>query len=227
MVFFPLPNYDLNKWELLREQIEETKQNSIEQIKEFLISIGDLSGDLSPSFKYFLTVYDEKHLLELFSRVKEFSLRLTDLFPSGKILRLGKTTAELKFTREQILCILCHMCLSSLSKTKHNMYWVNFDKWLLDGQVCACAYLHALFEYFSQSFELIDKKSEFMKENVTFERRSLDRELLETRLQHDDDLKLSKVNVRRGSIGDGSLVEVDFANQDIGFGVTGTQEEVR
>jgi poly(ADP-ribose) glycohydrolase len=231
MSFFPLPSYDENKWSLLKEEIEQSlHHNSIESVRNLIKSIGGISGELK-SFDYILECYKETDLIPLFNSIKLFSLNLPTLFPSSTLPRLAKHKCNLiELTREQILCILCHMFLCSVEKTPKNMYWVNFEKWLVDGRVCANAYLTSLVEYFLQSFAVINAENEenksFMRQTVRFERRSLDSQKLEACLS-DESLQLSCVHVKsEGSIGESSNVEVDFANCDIGYGVTGTQEEI-
>jgi hypothetical protein len=103
------------------------------------------------------------------------------------------------------------MILCTLKKTNRNFYWVTFENWLTDGRCCAIAYLQTLIHYFRQSFE--NEYNDFMKEIINFK-------CNEANL---DDILCLKLN---GSIGDDSDIEIDFANKDIGFGITGTQEEM-
>jgi poly(ADP-ribose) glycohydrolase len=230
MSFFPLPNYDQAKWDLIVEDLSQyLDRDTIESTASLIKSLGNVSGELK-SFDFLLQIYKETDLITLFKSIKHFSLKLPELIPSGRIQRLTKTKCTLlSFTREQILCLLCHMFLCSVEKTVKNMYWVNFEKWHVDGRVCANAYIQSLIEYFVQSLEMLgsERGKEFMSQTVSFERRLLNVESLENSLA-DETFQLSSVRVlSEGSIGEGSSgVEVDFANCDIGYGVTGTQEEI-
>jgi hypothetical protein len=177
MSYFPLPSDDPIKWGSLKEEIEHSlQQNSIDSFRDLIKSIGNISDELK-SFDYILERYKEADLVALFNSIKPFSLKLPELFSSNTIPRLARNKcSRIELTREQILCVLSHMCLCSVENTIKNMNWVNFEKWLIDGRTSANAYLQSLFEYFFQSFEMINSESgtEFMKQTVRFERRPLE-----------------------------------------------------
>lgn len=121
------------------------------------------------------------------------------------------------------------MVLCTLEKTRHNMYWVTFENWLRDGRPCACAYTQSLIEYFNQSFNLVNS-IEFMNERIEFELRRLDNvDNWFKEVRTTDRIELSQISLTINElIGDSSdiNVEVDFANMDIRYGITGTQEEM-
>ena len=82
------------------------------------------------------------------------------------------------------------------------------------------AYLNGLFTYFAKAQKRIN--SEWKDEIVTFERRKCSQSIF----------PLPKSNLKpiemflSGKIGDFSKSIVDFANEHIGFGISGTQEEI-
>jgi poly(ADP-ribose) glycohydrolase len=119
------------------------------------------------------------------------------------------------------------MILCTLKKSNKNFYWVTFENWLTDGRCCAIAYLHTLIEYFRQTFQINDlENNEYMNESIIFKRNSFVKPEIDTILETND---LNICNLRlilNGLIGDEPYPEVDFANRDIGYGITGTQEEM-
>ena len=109
------------------------------------------------------------------------------------------------------------MLLCTLQRDKHNLYWTTFENWLCDGRACAFVYLRTLFEYLEQSFDSDDTIEFTLSKCACTEFDFSNKSVCNV------DLRLS------GSIGDACVTdsaEVDFANMDIGFGVTGTQEEI-
>ena len=88
--------------------------------------------------------------------------------------------------------------------------------------VCAVAYLQTLIQYFRQSF----KNDQLMNEIIRFKRNEATLDEIETKLKSVNNLNDILSLKLNGSIGDDSDIEIDFANQDIGFGITGTQEEI-
>ncbi|XP_055334701.1 uncharacterized protein LOC129585844 [Paramacrobiotus metropolitanus] len=122
-------------------------------------------------------------------------------------------------TRSEVLCLLCHMTLCSLKKRPQHPWWITFEIWLRDGQCCAIAYLHTLFVYFSRSFAA---KIPLCGE-IVFQKKVSGALPLDVLKQ----CTFSSVEVKLdGAIGDLPLPEVDFANKNIGYGKTGTQEEM-
>ena len=235
MSFYELFDYNSFKWLDIEEKISEAKLNSLNDVK-VLISI--LSGISVANDVEFTTIdeicrkklFSELKIVSIFNDIAFYSLKLKTLFPSSKISRLNRRCKQVEFTRSQILCLLSHMVLCTLDKTPKNFYWTTFENWLTDGRCCAIAYLETLLEYFRQSFEIINHgdSNEYMNEIVSFRRNEANLDEIETILKSIDRLNPNEtISLKlNGLIGDDSDVEVDFANQDIGFGITGTQEEI-
>lgn len=215
---YQLFDYENVDWASLSSRLSEAEFQSVNDFRNFM------AFDLK-TIDNLMTVFSETQLVDVFNKVKNFALKLPELFPSGKIPRLTAEHTFIDFNRSQVLCILSHMFLCSLKKSHKNFYWTTFENWLIDGRTCATVYLHTLIEYFQQSFAYIENK-EFMNEFVTFKRNKTNLAKIDSALQ-DSHVELGKVILKlNGGIGDESMNEVDFANCDIGFGVTGTQEEI-
>jgi poly(ADP-ribose) glycohydrolase len=223
MTYYQLFDYNGISWSNFLNKSTNTEFKSLADIQKFVFddlnelkSIENLMGHLK-----------ECEIVNVFNHAKTFALKMPDLIPSGKILRLTKNNLSVEFNRLQVLCILCHMLLCTLKKTNQNNYWVTFENWLTDGRPCAVVYLKTLIEYFRQSFIAFkDVEQNFMKETISFKRIKCESAIEESLFQNSS-IKLCKVDLRlQGGIGDASMNEVDFANCDIGYGVTGTQEEI-
>jgi poly(ADP-ribose) glycohydrolase len=229
MNFYQLFDYSSSEWfENISKQLNETNLTSLNDIKSLIVNLANFSDDIEfKTFDILNKNYTETELLFIFNKIKHYALKLPILFRSGKIPRLNETITKVELKRLDILCLLCHMTLCTLKKTRKNFYWVTFENWLTDGRTCAIAYLHTLIEYFNQTFLIQNLESnEFMNETIVFRRNKANLTDLISILETNE-CKLRKVKVLlNGSIGDGTYPEVDFANCDIGFGITGTQEEI-
>ena len=225
MSFYQLFAYDQVHWTNFSTRLNDAEFDSLDDFRKFMsdeMSVGD-----QKTVDALVDHFGESVLTKVFNDVRKFALKLPDLVPTGKIQRLTLEHPLVEFTRSQVIGILCHMCLCSLKKSHKNVYWVTFENWLTDGRTCAIVYLRTLIEYFMQTFAAIaNKNDEFMKEIVSFSRFSANIVKLTVSLQ-DPSVKMGKIDLKlHGGIGDDSLNEVDFANCDIGYGVTGTQEEI-
>ena len=147
------------------------------------------------------------------------ALSMPELFPEGelKVLKAG-IEDEVSLTREKIACLLSHMFLCTLRKPEWNRHWADFHIWYGSTSTPVLAYLHTLLVYFAQ---LDSGKPEHPQELVTFHRRVLgsppdwkNSQCLMSQITPSQELIPSVA------------VEVQFANRDIGFGVSGSQEEV-
>ena len=229
MNFYKLFDYESLEWLEINELLNETNLTTLNDVKLFISNLAKLPDDIEfktlDALKQF---YNENELASIFNKIRQYALRLPCLFPLGKITRLNETNPRVDLKRFEILCLLCHMILCTLKKSKKNLYWVTFENWLTDGRSCAVTYLQTLIEYFRQTFSTQDIESdEFMNETVIFKRNSSDLKIIMDILKSDA-CKFKDVSFSlNGSIGDeNGLPEVDFANCDIGYGITGTQEEI-
>lgn len=228
---FLLPNSDPILWAKIQHDLNSATLNSLEDVKSLILKcqkqVGSNLENRALSFDsldHLAThVYTENELVEILGKVAKNAAKLDQIMPSGKLPRLCPQTPKINLDREQTMCILSNMLFCTIRKSIQNPYWVTFANWLGDGRTCALVYLRTLIEFFRQSFETNRSDQSDM---ITFERRQLDKERLETYL-NSNSTKFSDLNFEMsGSIGDKSQIEVDFANKDIGFGVTGTQEEI-
>ena len=149
------------------------------------------------------------------------ALRMPELFPTGelKVLSPGEDCSVV-LTREQTACLLVHMFFCTLQPQKCNKYWVNFSVWYGSKSPPVIAYLHTLLAYFSQ----LDSSGQppHSQEPILFHRRVLTSPpnwiSSPTVLCH---IIPSQVLEPEAN------TEVVFSNKDVGFGVSGTQEEVK
>jgi poly(ADP-ribose) glycohydrolase len=225
MSYYQLFDYESIEWMEIVENLSKTRFNSIDDVKVLISNLGGFSQDVKfKSLDEILkNIFTESELLSIFNEIKQYALKLPVLFPLSKLKRLNRSSKEVEFTRSQTLCLLSHMILCTLKKTNRNFYWVTFENWLTDGRCCAIAYLQTLIHYFRQSFE--NEYNDFMKEIIKFKcnEANLDEIVIKLKSNTLNDILCLKLN---GSIGDDSEIEIDFANKDIGFGITGTQEEM-
>ena len=149
------------------------------------------------------------------------ALNMPQLFPAGhlRVLEAGREDA-VSVTREQAACLLAHMFLCTLKKPAWSRCWASFSIWYSSASPPVTAYLHTLLVYFSQldpTGRPVDPKG-----LVTFHRRVL---------ECPPDWQSSPCQLAQITPSDElepkAAVEVDFANKDIGFGVSGSQEEVK
>ena len=149
------------------------------------------------------------------------ALRMPELFPSGEIPVLSPgSEATVSFSREEIACLLVHMFLCTIQPATWNKYWVNFHIWYDSQSPPVEAYLLSLLAYFEQ----LDMAGmpPFPQHKVSFCRCVL----LESPNWHVSSVTLPQIKLST-SIDSESCLEVSFANKDIGFGTSGTQEECK
>jgi poly(ADP-ribose) glycohydrolase len=222
---FPLPNYTNSNWEYAKSHLESKSCTSLDNVYSILCNFIKKKEhrEEDEDRLQFKTLNAIGHFYDIFliEQVRQMALELPIHFPSGFIRRLEEAPTSLEFTRVQVLCLLCHMFFCTLQRTESNLYWTTFENWLCDGRICATTYLRTLLEYFQQSFNGDTFRGD---ETIEF-KRVVCTEMVFT----DKTEKICQIDLRlSGSIGDEStsFVEVDFANRDIGYGVTGTQEEI-
>lgn len=223
MSYYSLYNHDKEQWELKKSVLEAFKASKLEDLIELLSKFTHIeASELNRSLIYLKNFIDEPTLVNLINQIVQYALKLSDLIPDGKIERMTRLNPKLEFNRKQILCILCHMFLCTLEKDVNTLYWVNFEIWFNLSTKCTVSYMTSLIEYFRESFNLIS--TDYMDEIVKFEKKIFDNNLLNLL---NEKISLCEIEIKlNGSIGDIGQVEVDFANMDIGYGKTGTQEEI-
>jgi poly(ADP-ribose) glycohydrolase len=197
--------------------------SSTDTLLEVISEITNTPVDELGYLSSFLSSADNNFILRILATIQKLALRLPELFPEGSIPRLSKNVSmKLEFTRTQTASLLANMFFGTMNKMSWSPYWVNFsDVWYKAPSDATLpnpvkTYLTVLFHY----FEMISHNDTIdLTEKVTFERYAMELDII--------DVPLTQVNLlATGKIGDQTEVEVDFANKDIGFGKTGTQEEI-
>ena len=244
----PLPHskkgpYKGNVWPIFIKDMEKLKSTpTVECLEQTILKYINRST-LNPSKNFNLRnlreILTDDQCLELMPSVADFALKLPDLFPEGTIQCLERDKiAKLELTREQVACLLAHMFFCTilvdkdLARTHCGHFTgaraptgpVTFVHWLYrDGFGPTFVYLSSLLLYFEHAKDFSD---EVLSEKVTFER--LVSDITDRSWEPTgSSLKIVDVEVHLdGRIGDIEQVEVDFANQYVGFGTTGTQEEL-
>ena len=158
-------------------------------------------------------------------RMVTAALNLPALFPDGLLSILQpQVTCSVFLSREQIASLLVHMFLCSIQLPAWSKFWASFGIWYNSESPSVKAYLLCLFDYFSQ----LDPsgKPPNPLETVQFHRRVLveSPNWSTSTTQFDTGVLIPSTNLEPEL---GCNVEVSFANKDVGFGVSGTQEEVK
>lgn len=203
-------------WEFLKEELYSPFEN-LNSVEEFLkLAAGKPNLELKG-----LELFAHSDLLDIFNFVRMQSLKLEELFPEGNIPILQENVCMiLSLSREQVLILLCHMTLLTFKPSSRHVYWVTFENWLTDGRPCAIAYLQGLFSYFLEAMRKIN--THWKSEIITFSRKTFSGNIFPLQ-----EVPLNDIEIHlNGGIGDYSRNGIDFANEHIGFGIGGTQEEV-
>ena len=160
-----------------------------------------------------------------FPAMVKLALRMPELFPEGllPVLAPGENAA-VSLTRTQAGCLLVHMFLCSTHPSDWHKYWVDFSVWYDSESPPVIAYLHTLLAYFEQltiASKGNDTHSGEVDGCVEFHRNVLTEE---------QDWKSSVMPVmciasREQADPTSVGSQVLFSNKDVGFGVSGTQEE--
>lgn len=100
---------------------------------------------------------------------------------------------------------------------------ITFRYWLASSTNTTALYLKTIINYFKDFFSADD---EFLSENITFTRKALS--VNDEPAWEDSSSRIITITPDlHGRIGDQEgHVEMDFANENVGFGTTGTQEEL-
>ena len=210
--------------------IERLLQLPVRNVEDLLEIIShhryDLDAHTLQSVFKLPAVDDHEFFSHTFPAMAKVALRMPVLFPSGalEVLTPAGVTHSVTLTREQIACLLVHMFLCTLQPPSWNKHWCTFQIWFGSDSRPATEYLQCLLTYFSQ-LEATGKPGN-PHEEVLFKR---------CVLTSSPDWSLStscfSADIMTPSYSlqpePGCNVEVSFANKDIGFGVSGTQEEVK
>ena len=168
-------------------------------------------------------------------RMISYALELPSNFPLGKIPKSCQGSPSiLKLTRKQVACLLSHMFFCTIipqptethdyeQKQTFHHFCVSFQEWHESTFSTSLAYLQCLFTYFGEVAAWSVHK---LSEELTFCRKVLSEE--KKPKWNVSEARILPVEIsENGRIGDvEGYTETDFANKDIGYGKTGTQEEI-
>ena len=164
---------------------------------------------------------EEEFLCHTLPPMVTLALRMPQLFPTGEIPVLCPgVQGSVSLSREQLACLLVHMFFCSMQPPRWNRYWANFHIWYGSQSAPVLAYLKCLLAYFEQ-FDAFGQPP-LHQQSVSFHRCVL----TDHPSWADSKRRLTQVTPSY-SLDPESNVEVDFANKDIGFGVSGSQEEAK
>lgn len=203
--------------------ITKLLQQPVTNVKELTNIISSLNHDAKfGTLHLVLQKIDFHHFITTsWPAMCKVGLSMPELFPSGElnVLHPG-VESVVSLNRKQIACLLVHMFLCTLNLPVWNKYWVDFSIWYNSTSPPVTAYLLSLFEYFGQ----LDATGSPPNSNelVIFRRRVLASPLLWS----SSNQELSQITPSC-SFEPGSRTEVDFANKDVSFGVSGSQEEAK
>lgn len=206
-------------WTFITKLLNPTKITTIESLLDTIATVQ--SRDLH-TLEEFLRSHDSTgSLLKKIPAMIKIALKMPDLFPGHKIpvLSAGKES-RIVLTREQAACLLVHMFFCTLRPSSWNKFWVDFSVWYDTPSLPTIAYLKTLLTYFNRLDD--DGSPQSPCQELIFERRVLKKE--GDWSQACD--KLADIRPGTGYEPCESEVQVIFSNKDIGFGVSGTQEEV-
>ncbi len=219
---------EVSKWRMVSKLLRERSLPDFKALEDVLTTF-----QLDLEVGTLRTVLDTMNPSYFFSTVLPVvcnrALQMPTLFPSGKLPVLSPSgeATSLTLTREQVACLLSHMFLCTLEPPQWSQYWANFGIWYNSGSLPARAYIQTLLTYFTQ---LADGSGQYDRASgqpglVTFHRRVLsvppDWNSLPTVIS--EEMLIPSHELEPPTAVD---AEVDFANKDVGFGVSGSQEEV-
>jgi len=182
-------------------------------------------------------VISNDHTMDLVPFLAQLVLQLPALFPDKSLVMLRRgENRRVSLTRSQISCLIANMFFctiqpnTDLAKTFTGHFTgeraptgpLTFVYWLRHASGPTNIYLQSLLNYFKDVQTFQEDK---LNEVVTFERCvCINNKAWDPR---GSTMKITEVEVHLdGRIGDKEQIEVDFANKHVGFGTTGTQEEL-
>ena len=243
----PLPHvikgpYKGNFWTIFMKDMEklqsEPTTENLEQIIGKHLSRTTNNYGMPIQLLNLRSVLKDRNCEELIPFIAETALGFPDLFPSGTIRCLERQrAAKIELSRKQVGCLLSHMFLCTIlvnndAKTHCGHFTgaraptgpLTFVNWLARERYGPThIYLSSLMLFFK---DLVSMSEEQLAEKVTFER------VVRSTAERDWNPENSSAPILEvvvhddGRIGDIEQVELDFANKHVGFGTSGTQEEL-
>ena len=213
---------EVPKWRMVSKLLAE---GSIKDTKGLTDVISTFQHDVEfETLRSVLEGMDSSHFFSAVLPVMcTVALRMPELFPTGElpVLHPGKDKS-VSLTREQVACLLAHMFFCTLTPPKWSQHWANFAIWYNSTSPPVRAYLQVLLIHFSQ---LDSSGSGGTKDSVILHRRVVisPPDWQSSPSDISPSLLTPSYNLEPPPEAN---AEVDFANKDIGFGVSGSQEEV-
>jgi len=243
----PLPHskqgpYKGNYWGILEKDMKLLmKEVTLTKLEEVILKYINRNSDLSVLSRLKLDnlrkVFSSEMNLALVPFIAQLALQLPALFPCQglEMLRRGEEKT-VSLTRSQISCLVAHMFFctiqenSDLAKTYRGHFTgepaptgpLTFVYWLKPVTGPTNIYLQSLLSYFREIEAMTENT---LNEVVTFERLVCN----DDKVWNPKGSTINTVDIEvhfDGRIGDKEQVEIDFANKHVGFGTTGTQEEL-
>jgi len=244
----PLPHsgmgpYKGNYWGILEKDMKFLmKEVTVTRMEEIILKYISRNSNLKviarSKLENLRKVFNNESTMRLVPGMAQAVLQLPVLFP-GKSLEMLKRGEEksVKLTRLQISCLLANMFFctiqenDTLAKQNYRGHFtgeraptgpLTFVFWLKSISGPTTIYLNSLVNYFKEVQTMTDAK---LNETVNFERLVCK----DDKVWNPKDSTAMIVDIEvhfEGRIGDKEQVEVDFANKHVGFGTTGTQEEL-
>ncbi|GBB98321.1 hypothetical protein RclHR1_00320016 [Rhizophagus clarus] len=228
-----LPNYDPDNWDITFSMLTRPYKSFDDIIKLIIFfSSTDYTSESS-----LLTLFDENNNENLpkldqkyyeervFSKLINIALELPKHFPSGKIIS-NETHEKMEgfekitLTRRKINCLLSHMFLCTMTDKKTHLG--SFKEWNSSELPSAKLYLRVLMIYFNR---IINYKVD-MNDEMIICHKSLSENIIPIWENSTISLiKSIKTNIYNipGKFGE---IEIDSSNKLIGFGKSGTSEEI-
>eukprot|EP00092_Neocalanus_flemingeri_P096794 GFUD01123257.1.p1 GENE.GFUD01123257.1~~GFUD01123257.1.p1 ORF type:complete len:434 (-),score=91.69 GFUD01123257.1:106-1407(-) len=246
-VSVPLPHsgkgpYKGNYWGILEKDMKLLiKEPTLTKMEEIILKYINRSSGLNfmdrNKLQNLREVFDNESTLRLVPFIAHSVLQLPVLFPE-KCLEMLKRREEktVQLTRLQISCLLANMLFctfqenSELAKDYRGHFTgeraptgpLTFKYWLKSVYGSTIIYLQSLVNYFTEVQTMAEAT---LSETVKFKREVCK----DDKVWNPKGSTVSIVDIEvhlDGRIGDKEQVEIDFANQHVGFGTTGTQEEL-
>ncbi|ETO09821.1 hypothetical protein RFI_27554 [Reticulomyxa filosa] len=145
---------------------------------------------------------------------------------------------KIELNRKQIWCLLTHMFFTTMDESIHK-YWNNFDIWYHceESNNCVFSYLLTLFHYFIHISLNDNEIQNINPKNIIFEKITLeDNDNYDYNIDCNkgecNNIKWINLYDKKNNMlfdyNESQSIEfvVDFANSYVGFGISGTQEEM-
>ena len=216
---------EIPQWALITTLLQRSVE-SISSLEDLLSYIQyDLQFTILRSTLQCICAKETNFFIRVWPNMVAAALSLPQLFPNSILQTVQQQEdTSVSLSREQIASLLVHMFLCSLRPPKWSDFWANFGIWYNSDSPPVRAYLQCLFDYFSRLDQ--SGKPPNPLETVEFHRRILKEppSWSTSAAQFYDGILVTSISLEPEP---NCHIEVSFANKDIGYGVSGTQEEVK